>query len=229
MAMQLAQVVPFGRSLDEYQQMFSLTPTDLSQQILGVGDGPASFNAEATAQGYQITSIDPVYAFSGHEIQQRFDAVIDDIMAQIKASPDDWVWSYHPSPEALRHNRQQVMQRFLQDYDPGKRAGRYQVGALPQLPFRDHQFDLALCSHFLFLYSAHFDQTFHQQAIQEMLRVSQEVRIFPVLTLMRARSPYLDSIIETCRTLGYDVHLTQVPYELQKGGNQMLVIRQGLP
>ncbi|MGF1600603.1 MAG: class I SAM-dependent methyltransferase [Thermosynechococcaceae cyanobacterium] len=228
MAMQLAKVVPFGRSFDEYQQMFSLTTEDLEKPVLSVGDGPASFNAEATAQGHPIISIDPVYAFSGNDIQQRFDAVVDDIIAQVKASPDDWVWSYHKSPDDLRRNRMQVMQRFLQDYKPGKQAGRYLVGELPQLPFTDHQFDLALCSHFLFLYSAHLDEAFHQKAIQEMLRVSKEVRIFPVLTLMRERSPYLDAILHTYKTAGYRVNLTQVLYEFQKGGNQMLVIRQGL-
>ena len=48
MAMKLEKVVPFGRSLDEYIKMFKLTVADLGKRILGVGDGPASFNAEAT-------------------------------------------------------------------------------------------------------------------------------------------------------------------------------------
>ncbi|PZD73889.1 hypothetical protein C1752_01657 [Acaryochloris thomasi RCC1774] len=229
MVMQLANVVPFGRSFDEYQQMFSLCTSDLSKQILGVGDGPASFNAEATQQGFQVTSIDPVYAFNGAEIQQRFDAVVDDIIDQVKSSPDDWIWSYHQSPEDLRQNREQVLQKFLQDYESGKQAGRYLVGELPNLPFADNQFDLALCSHFLFLYSDHVDEAFHHSAIHEMLRISSEIRIFPLLTLMLEQSSYLDSVMQTFKTSGYAVHLTQVPYELQKGGNQMLVIRQTFP
>jgi hypothetical protein len=49
MAMQLDQVVPFGRSLDEYCQMFALSEDDLARTIIGVGDGPASFNAEMQA------------------------------------------------------------------------------------------------------------------------------------------------------------------------------------
>ncbi|MEL6930893.1 MAG: SAM-dependent methyltransferase, partial [Cyanobacteria bacterium J06600_6] len=48
MAMQLDRVVPFGRSLEEYKLMFDLSTEDLQQQILGVGDGPASFNAEGS-------------------------------------------------------------------------------------------------------------------------------------------------------------------------------------
>jgi hypothetical protein len=58
-----------------------------------------------------------------------------------------------------------------------------------------------------------------------MLRVSHEVRIFPLLTLMLERSPYLDDIVSTLKTEGYSVEIRQVPYELQKGGNEMLSIR----
>ncbi len=46
MVMQLEQVVPLGRSFDEYQKMFKLSSEDLQQRILGLGDGPASFNTE---------------------------------------------------------------------------------------------------------------------------------------------------------------------------------------
>jgi hypothetical protein len=37
----LDQVVPWGRSFDEYQRMFALTGADLGL-ILGCGDGPAA-------------------------------------------------------------------------------------------------------------------------------------------------------------------------------------------
>ncbi len=44
----LDQVVPWGRSFDEYRNMFALADTDLRSKILGCADGPESFNAEAT-------------------------------------------------------------------------------------------------------------------------------------------------------------------------------------
>lgn len=96
MEMQLDQVVPFGRSLHEYIKMFSLTEADLRASILSVADGPASFNAEGTASGYHIQSVDPLYEFSADEIKNRFYAVRDNIIDQIKATPDDWVWSWLP-------------------------------------------------------------------------------------------------------------------------------------
>ena len=225
MAMQLDSVVPFGRSRHEYINMFNLSAVDLGRSILGVGDGPASFNAESTPLGNRITSIDPIYEFGGAEIKERFDAVLDDIIDQIRASPKDWVWSYHASPDTLRQSRIQAMQTFLQDYEGGKQVGRYQTGALPNLPFADQQFELALCSHFLFLYGDHYDEAFHQTSVREMLRVSHEVRIFPLLTLTLDFSTYVESIRQSCQEWGYEAAIEPVAYELQKGGNQMLVIR----
>lgn len=224
MAMKLETIVPFGRSLDEYIKMFDLTDDDLGKRILGVGDGPASFNAEATKLGYSVTSIDPIYQFGVSEILSRFNAVVDDIIEQIKASPDDWVWTYHQSPDTLRRNRINAIYTFLNDYTAGKAEERYRIESLPRLTFPDRAYDLALCSHFLFLYSEKLDYQFHLDSIQEMLRVSQEVRIFPLLTLMRQRSPYLDPVMQDLADQGYCLTVKKVSYELQKGGNEMLVI-----
>ncbi len=225
MVMKLDKVVPFGRLLDEYIKMFDLSPEDLQQRILGVGDGPASFNAEGTAKGYNITSIDPIYQFDGAEIKQRFDEVVDNIIDQIIATPDNWVWDYHKNPQDLKAIRIKALETFLTDYQQGKQEDRYQTQALPNLNFADKTFDLALCSHFLFLYSAQLDRDFHLAAIQEMLRVSKEIRIFPLLTLMQEVSPYLDIVIHKFNSLGYSASTVKVPYELQPGANKMLVIK----
>jgi len=72
-----------------------------------------------------------------------------------------------------------AMDEFLEDYGRGKAQGRYVDAELPTLPCADSSFDLALCSHFLFLYSSQLGETFHQQAIVELCRVAREVRIFP--------------------------------------------------
>ncbi len=226
MVMKLDQVVPFGRSLEEYQKMFNLSSEDLQQRILGLGDGPASFNTEGTKIGMNITSIDPIYQFTRTEIKQRFDAVLDNIIDQIIATPNNWVWKYHRNPQELKARRIKTINQFLEDYNQGKQEGRYQAQKLPKLDFADKTFDLALCSHFLFLYSEQCDRNFHLASITEMLRVSREVRIFPLLTLMQKTSPYLDFIVNRFSNLKYFVAIQEVPYELQPGGNKMLVIKQ---
>jgi len=58
MAFLLDKVVPWGRTRNEYITMFSLTETDLNKKIAGFGDGPASFNYEATIAGNDVTSFD---------------------------------------------------------------------------------------------------------------------------------------------------------------------------
>ena len=226
MVMKLENVVPFGRSLDEYRHMFALSEADLDKAIVGVGDGPASFNAEMSALGRSVVSIDPLYVFSAAEIAARFDAVVDNIIDQVRATPADWVWSYHGSPEQLRQNRLSVLQHFVADYERGRLEHRYLAEALPQLGFADNSFDLALCSHLLFLYSEHLSYEFHREAVLEMLRVAAEVRIFPLLTLMLEVSPYIEALRRDLESSGYVTSIEPVDYEMQRGGNEMLRIQK---
>ena len=222
----LENVVPFGRSLDEYRKMFTLSTSDIDKAIIGVADGPASFNAEMFALGKQVISVDPLYEFRAKDIESQFHAVVENIIAQVKATPNDWVWSYHSSPEHLREHRLRVLRLFAKDYETGRNRGRYLVGELPCLDFQANRFDLALCSHFLFLYSDHFSYQFHYASVREMLRIATEVRIFPLLTLMREPSPYVQPLIESLKADGFEVMVEKVNYELQKGGNEMLRIQR---
>ncbi len=226
MAMILDKVVPFGRSLDEYCKMFNLTLEDKTKKIIGVGDGPASFNAEMNQAGCRVISVDPIYVFTTKDIEKRFYEVVDPIIEQVKKSPGDWSWNYHKSPEDLRKNRIDVLNQFLNDYEKGKKEGRYRVGELPNLDFTDNEFDIALCSHLLFLYSEHLDYEFHLKSISEMLRIAREVRVFPLLTLMLKPSQHLSDIIKELKSNGYEVKVEAVEYELQRGGNEMLVIKR---
>jgi hypothetical protein len=224
MAVALKQIVPFGRLLWEYESMFALNQSDKQGNILGCGDGPASFNAQMSAQGYRVTSIDPIYCFSGVEIQQRFDQVAPDIIAQVRSTPDDWVWNHHHNPDELLSNRRAALEGFLADYEVGMRAGRYINAELPCLPFANQTFDLALCSHLLFLYSAQLDLAFHIASVQELCRVAHEVRIFPLLTLAGQPSPHIEPVRRALDEIGIKSNIVRVGYELQKGGNEMLVV-----
>ncbi len=84
---------------------------------------------------------------------------------------------------------------------------------------------MALCSHFLFLYTSHLGEAFHVSAVREMCRVATEVRIFPLLKLGGSPSPYVDAVADDLRTSGYHVLVETVQYEFQRGGNQMMRIR----
>ena len=150
----------------------------------------------------------------------------DEVMDQTRRNANEFVWNAIRSIEELGEVRMAAMKNFLDDYPTGKTEGRYIDAELPSLPFGDASFDLALCSHFLFLYTTQLGEAFHQAAIREMCRVAVEVRIFPLLALGATLSPIVKLMVEEFGGQGFKVSIENVPYEFQRGGNQMMRIRR---
>ncbi|HWB28876.1 MAG TPA: hypothetical protein VG736_00135 [Vicinamibacterales bacterium] len=221
----LEHVVPWGRSFDEYRRMFALTGDDLRLGILGCGDGPASFNAEATRRGTRVISCDPIYRYDAEQLRQRIAATSGEILEQTRKNAGEFVWTTITSVEELGRVRLAAMNDFLDDYAAGKRDGRYLDAELPTLPFADASFDLALSSHLLFLYTTQLGEAFHRAAILEMCRVAREVRIFPLLALGAVPSPLVERVADELRSQRFVVSIEDVDYEFQRGGNQMMRIR----
>ncbi len=222
--MKLNEVVLWGRTAKEYESMFSLSEADLNCRILGCGDGPASFNAEMTSLGHSVTSIDPIYQFSTEQIRQRVQETYETVISQVKQNSHSYVWKNFRDANELGQARLAGMKRFLLDYEGGQAEQRYQCQSLPSLELADGQFELCLCSHLLFLYSEQLSLDFHIASVTELLRVAQEIRIFPLLGLDGDKSPYLEPIIKKLASKGFEAQIQSVAYEFQKGGNQMLKI-----
>lgn len=200
----LDQIVPWGRSFEEYRRMFALSDADLQLKILGCADGPASFNAEASRLGHSVISIDPLYRFDAGTIRDRIAVTYDKMLEQARRNCQQFVWDTIQSVEELGLIRMRALQAFLDDYDLGKRQGRYVDAELP-------------CSHFLFLYTEHLSEPFHRSAILELCRVGREVRIFPLLALDGWISAYVASVVEHLGD-SYEISIQAVPYEFQRGG-----------
>jgi SAM-dependent methyltransferase len=222
----LDQVVPWGRSFEEYTSIFSLDGADMAGRILGCGDGPASFNAEATRRGHKVVSCDPIYAFSKADIEARIVTTYEQVIDQTRQNQHEFVWEAITSVEELGQVRMAAMQAFLDDYPAGLAEGRYLKLELPSLPFPDGDFDLALCSHLLFLYSRQLDEAFHHSSLLELCRVAKEVRVFPLLTLGGAISPHLKGSVEMLCAAGHQVSIQRVNYEFQRGACEMLRIQR---
>ena len=227
MTFTVSQVVPWGRSFDEYVAMFDLTDAELAGRIVGCGDGPASFNAVLTRRGGRIVSVDPLYRFSQDQIRERIRRTCDDILEQTRKNAHEFVWTRIKSVEELGQLRMAAMEEFLSDYPAGVAEKRYVDGELPHLPFPDGTFDLAVCSHLLFLYSEQLSEDFHVESIKELCRVAGEARIFPLLELGAIKSRHVDAVSARLTDEGYDVSIRTVPYEFQRGGNQMMNVRTG--
>ncbi|PIG93384.1 SAM-dependent methyltransferase [Gloeocapsopsis sp. IPPAS B-1203] len=224
--MKLNEVVPWGRTLEEYKLMFNLSEADLNPKIIGCGDGPASFNAEMTQLGYSVVSVDPIYQFSAEQIKQRIQETYEPVISQVKQNANRYLWKNFGDADELGHARIAAMENFLLDYEAGKAAGRYLPQSLPSLELFDNQFELCVCSHLLFLYSEQLSLDFHIASIHELLRISPDVRIFPLLNLDGKPSPYVESVIQELSSRGFNVQVQPVGYEFQKGGNQMLKINK---
>lgn len=209
--------------------MFALTDEDLTRRILGCGDGPASFNAEAMRRGARVISCDPIYKWEPADIRTRIAATRDEILEQTRRNAGEFVWDSIHSVDELSQVRMAAMHVFLDDFAHGKSQGRYVASALPTLPFADQSFDLALCSHLLFLYSDQLGETFHHQSLRELCRLAGEVRVFPLLALGGRRSPFIDSAIAQLADSGHEATIETVPYEFQRGANQMMRIRSRRP
>ena len=204
--------------------MFRLQESDLTRDILGCGDGPAAFNAGMHQRGCPIVSVDPLYRFDRQQIDRRIQETYDVVLSQTRRNGHLFRWTDRiKDVDALGRLRIRAMREFLQDYELGLYEHRYVEGELPKLPFSSGSFDLILCSHFLFLYSDNLDVDFHLNAIEEMLRVGREVRIFPVLDANARISPHLAAVMQSRGGSG-TTELVIVDYEFQIGGNQMLVI-----
>ncbi len=223
----IPKIVPWGRSLDEYERMFALSDVDRQKFILGCGDGPASFNAEWRAAGGRVVSIDPVYRYSANAIASRIDEARDLIVANTLTNMDAYVWEEMQSIERLVEIRTKAMNAFLADFGSG--GNSYAAAQLPDLPFSDAQFNLVLCSHFLFTYSELISTQMHLTFLREVLRVAGEVRVFPILDMDGGPSPHVEPVYDSLTSEGFEISVERVPYEYQKGGNEMLRVRSRRP
>jgi len=225
MAFELKNVVPWGRNLDEYISMFSLTDSDLEKRIISFGDGPASFNREMTKLNRKVISLDPIYQFTKDELKRRIVETKETVLEQTRANQDKFVWTNIKNIQDLEMIRMNAMNDFIEDFELGKTQERYIYHELPNsTKYPDMSFDLGLSSHFLILYSQ-LGLDFHIESISEMLRICKEIRIFPILNLNAVKSEVLDGIVDYFKS-DFIIDIESVDYEFQKGGNQMLRIKR---
>jgi hypothetical protein len=221
----LDNIYPWGRSFDEYRRMFALTDEELNLKILGCADGPASFNAEMRQRGNAVVSCDPLYKFDRGAIQNRVAATAMEMIRKARENAHRFVWDRIKSPEHMAELRLAATEIFLDDYEIGRAQGRYVDERLPELPFAYGQFDLALCSHFLFLYEDELSLDFHLAAVNEMCRVAKEARIFPLLGMTGEPSHFVEPVMRELGHRDLAVTIEKVDYEFQRGGNQMMRIK----
>jgi len=102
---------------------------------------------------------------------------------------------------------------------------RYVAGQLPQLPFRDRAFDLAVCSHLLFTWADQLGLDWHCAALLELSRVASQVRVFPTVVQGPGQPvPFWDELMARLSDAGLVAERRAVPYVFQVGADTMLVV-----
>ena len=103
---------------------------------------------------------------------------------------------------------------------------RYVPAALPDLPFADGAFRLALSGYLLFAYPDHLDPAAHEAALRELLRVAGEVRVYPLVDTAYVRYPGIDDLRSTLERDGVASEVRRVDYAFQAGADEVLVLRR---
>lgn len=212
----------WGHTLADYQQMFDLTDADLDKKIIDCGAGPASFNAEMHQLGKHVVSVDELYNLPYDMLQQSINKQFKQMQAGIAEHVDKFNWDRYKNLAELTAARQRGLDAFFTDFELGRQKGRYYPEELNKLSFADASFDIALSAHYLFTIKAELGMDYHLSAIREMARVAKEVRIFPLLDGDGEITPLLGPILLALQEENYGVKIKEVPFTLHKNGNAML-------
>jgi hypothetical protein len=206
----------------DYQQMYDLSEADLSKSLLDFSAGIASFNVEAMQRGCSVMSVDMNYGLSQEQMRLFAEQFLRDTTMCLNEKPGRLQDSSLGNIQHVAQRWRETEKRFIQDYTKDTQKKRYQAMQLPRLPYATHQFDIALCTDFIFHHSLSSNEV--QVVVRELGRVASEVRIFPLLDANGKTSDALGPLMLLLQKNNYGVEVRQVPYQTLKGGNAMLRI-----
>ena len=214
MPFSLDHVVFFGRTWEESMGMYALDEDALrTVRILDCPGGPDGLVSEGLSRGLDITAVDPRYGDHPDELEGRGRQEIHQTVEAWIADPETG-----DNLERMREYERlkiEALESFMQAFRT--HPDRYRTGQLPSLPFEDDSFDLVLSGHLLFAYATKdhgglmgselFDLAFHIASVRELIRVGQEVRLFPTYAFFgpRRRHDFIQPVIEAVQDDGHHV------------------------
>ncbi|WP_280443137.1 methyltransferase domain-containing protein [Nocardia brasiliensis] len=220
----LGEFLVSARSLTEYRAIFTLTDADLHGRILDCPGGAASFTAEASALGAQVTAADPIYTRAPDALRAFALTETDRGSDWATAHSARYRWDWYGSPQRHRELRHAAARQFGADLVA--HPDRYIATELPTLPFPDRSFDLVLSSHLLFTYADRLDAHFHLTALLELARVcAGEVRLYPLVDhLGNHQDDLLAQLRKGLADKGIGTELRATDYEFHHGARTVLVL-----
>lgn len=215
----------FGYSKQDYINMFDLQKDDLTnKRIIDYMGGINTFSIEMQSQENSSSiSIGALYNKDLEEIAQIIKTAKTNLSKIISGSPNLFVWENN-NPVAEIEKRMHTADLFMRKFPAALASKVYLTADFPYILFADKEFDLALCSHFLFTYE-NIEMQDHLAIILELTRIAKEVRIFPLVTKNCETSNYLVHLLQELQERGIDTEIRSVNYEFQKSGNAALFLR----
>ncbi len=215
-----------GRIFEEYSAFFDLELEDLkSKKILDCPSGASSFVQTLKQNGIFAKGVDIIYKFTKDEIEKQGIKTLEKIY-QNTSWMDAYKMDFYKTKENHKKYREDALKGFLKDYN----LDDYIYCELPNLPFENKEFDLLLSSHLFFVYDDRLDYDFHKNSILEMLRVSKEVRLFPLVDIQNSKvleeknfSPFVYKIIEEL-SKDFKCEIIKTDFEFQVKANYYLKI-----
>lgn len=226
MALELENVVITGRTFEEYSSFFDLKIEDLKgKKVLDCPSGASSFVSTLKQNDIDVIGVDLLYEFDIKSIETQGYKTIEKIY-QDSSWMDVYKMDFYKTKKNHRVHRETALKTFVQDY----KSENYVFAKLPNLPFKNKEFDIALSSHLLFVYDNILDYDFHKNSILELLRVSKEVRIFPLVDFKNSKvneeknfSPFVYEILDEL-SKDFKCQIVKVDFEFQPRANYYLSI-----
>lgn len=212
-----------ARSYFEYLKMFNLNLENLKgKTILDCAAGASSFTANMTQKGFNVKAADILYDKEPQFLKKKCENHLNILVEALSKIENHFKWDFFKDLDELKDHRIKAQNEFLEDYKKYRNI-KYIKSDLKSLPFNDNSFSLILCSHLLFIYDHRLSYIFHINVIKEMIRVSNEIRLYPLVKHERKKSEFLFQIIEDLEKI-VDFEIIEVDYEFRKGGNELLKI-----
>lgn len=215
-----------GRTVREYERIFDLDLGEWTgKSVLDCPGGACAFVAEANARGIDAVGADLVYGTPPDRLRRKCEADVEMAIEGFDGVEDQFVWTFYDDVEDVRNHWSSAYKTFLADYVDWYDTDRYVPAKLPELPFEDDSFSLVLSAHLLFLYSEDLTHEFHEESLLELARIAdEEVRVYPLARFDGQEYPRLDELRQTLEREGYETERQSVPFEFQRGANEMLWI-----
>ncbi len=211
----------WGFHIDEYQSMFDLSDKQMRSNILEYGCAATAVNSQLAQSGHHnIISLDPWFGLDCTTLEKKINLNFEQKYIEIIRQKNNLDALNTTELDTLLNYRRAGIKCFLQDYDRGCAEKRYVECVDIATNFVNNQFNHAVSSHFFFDHSGAIKQAVER--ICELVRVANEVRIFPLNDLNGTPSPGLAPVLLGLQQLNYGIEIRHVPSQLCAQGNAML-------